>query len=428
MKTTLLALLVSVLALQTLEAQINTDRIIRRTQNRTEQKIENRIERRIDNKVDATLDEIEDAIDGRESSDSDKQSQNKVPESTVESTSETINQQSATTTSPQLNWSRFDFIPGDEIIFEDNLENERNGEFPSKWDLTRGTIEIAELDGENVIWFINCNTNGGGGIVPLIKNSHEDYLPDEFTIEFDAFFDNDPSSYRISLTDFKNQSNLDRSYQQGNKWVRIYKNGADGHHISRSNYPGTSNDRGDDHIWRRVSISFNIRALKVYLDDSRILNIPNLGYNPTGVTIGFHNPSGNRKGFIKNIRIAQGAVPLYDKFLTDGKIIADGIRFDVGKSTLRPESMGIINEIHSLLSKHPELNFSVEGHTDSDGNATANQKLSEDRAKTVMNQLISMGISPQRLKSAGHGQSKPVANNSTSEGKAQNRRVEFVKF
>lgn len=80
------------------------------------------------------------------------------------------------------------------------------------------------------------------------------------------------------------------------------------------------------------------------------------------------------------------------------------------------------------MVKKPELNFSVEGHTDSDGNDANNLKLSKARGKAVMDKLISMGIDSSRLKSGGFGESKPIDNNSTPEGKANNRRVEFVKF
>jgi len=114
--------------------------------------------------------------------------------------------------------------------------------------------------------------------------------------------------------------------------------------------------------------------------------------------------------------------------LQDGKIIANGIRFDVNKATLLPESMGVINEIAALLKDHPEVNFSVEGHTDSDGDEAKNQTLSEQRAKAVMDRLISMGIASNRLKSNGWGANKPIGENGTAEGKANNRRVEFVKF
>jgi outer membrane protein OmpA-like peptidoglycan-associated protein len=89
--------------------------------------------------------------------------------------------------------------------------------------------------------------------------------------------------------------------------------------------------------------------------------------------------------------------------------------------------MGVINEIATLMKEHPDISFSVEGHTDSDGDADMNQTLSEDRAETVKNQLISMGISADRLSSKGFGESMPINTNSSPEGKAENRRVEFVK-
>ncbi len=329
----------------------------------------------------------------------------------------------------------FNFAPGDVIIFEDDLAGEKNGEFPSRWDLVDGVVENAMLDGEHVIMFHRGNVNSRGGIVPLIKDSHDDYLPDEFTIEFDAYFDQPGRTYRVMFYDGKNQVQLNRSVNGSSKndRVRIFQNAVDFAGGGRSFYPGFTGSTGDSRIsqpgWRRVSISFNTRALKVYLDDARLLNIPNMDFNPLGITIGYHNPSGrDHIGYIKNIRVAQGAVPLYDKFLTDGKIITHGIRFDVNKSTIRPESMGVINEIVSLMQDHPELKFSVEGHTDSDGAAGSNQLLSEARARSVMEMMVSMGISADRLSATGHGESKPIAGNDTPEGKAQNRRVEFVKI
>ena len=89
--------------------------------------------------------------------------------------------------------------------------------------------------------------------------------------------------------------------------------------------------------------------------------------------------------------------------------------------------MGVLNEIYKMLSEHPDVAVSVEGHTDSDGDNDLNQKLSEDRAETVMKQLVSMGLSKDRLSFRGYGESKPVAPNDSPEGKASNRRVEFVK-
>ncbi len=405
------------------------DRVVDNTRQRTARNVENRAQNRIDRSVDRALDALEDAIDGKQSSPADEETasgQTDIEPQEVEQ---------SPVSPPDLQWAAFDFVPGDVIIFEDDLAGEKNGEFPSRWDLVDGVVENAMLDGEHVIMFRRGNINSTGGIVPLIKDSHEDYLPDEFTIEFDAYFDQPGRIYRVMFYDGKNQSRLNRTVNgsSNNDRVRIYQNAADFARSTRSFYPGFTGSTGDSRMsqpgWRRVSISFNTRALKVYLDDARLLNIPNMDFNPLGITIGYHNPSGrDHIGYIKNIRVAQGAVPLYDKFLTDGKIITHGIRFDVNKSTIRPESMGVINEIVSLMQNHPELKFSVEGHTDSDGAADANQLLSEARARSVMEMMVSMGISTERLSATGHGESKPIAGNETPEGKAQNRRVEFVKI
>ncbi len=335
-----------------------------------------------------------------------------------------------------LDWSQFDFVPGDLIIFEDNLEGERNGEFPSKWDLVNGTVENAVFNGENVIMFIRTNNNSDGGIVPLMSNGYEDYLPDEFTIEFDAYFDSPRRSYRVLFYDGKNQRELNRTFNRGSSGrsdrITITQNSVS-YDRTTSHYPGFGANRTADNMnsetgWRRVSVSFNKRALKVYLDEARVLNIPNMDFNPIGLTFAYHNPTGGHLGYIKNIRVAQGAVPLYDKILTDGRIVTSGIRFDVNKAEIRPESFGVINEIVNLMKENPSLNFSVEGHTDSVGSEAHNQSLSDSRAKAVMDHMISMGVSPSRLKSVGHGQSIPVAGNDTPEGRAQNRRVEFVTF
>jgi OmpA-OmpF porin, OOP family len=330
----------------------------------------------------------------------------------------------------KLQWAKYDFVPGTEIIFEDNQEGEQNGEFPSKWDLKSGNIENANFDGQNVIYFMKCNVNGGGGIIPMLKNPAADYLPEDFTIEFDAYFEEKSNNYMIFLDDQKNQLKLDAAFPAVDKWIRVSKNGAEyKQDISTKYYPGFSNASVDRTAkWRHIAISFNIRALKVYLDDVRILNIPNLGYNPTGLTIGYHNPSSASKGYIKNIRIAKGAVPLYDKFLTDGKFVTTGIKFDVNKATIKAESLGTINYVVKMMQEHPELKFSVEGHTDSDGDEASNQKLSEVRAQSVVDQMVKLGVDNSRLTSKGLGESKPMAGNDTPEGKAQNRRVEFVKF
>jgi outer membrane protein OmpA-like peptidoglycan-associated protein len=175
-------------------------------------------------------------------------------------------------------------------------------------------------------------------------------------------------------------------------------------------------------------VAYTNGKFKAYLDDTRLLNVPRLDINPTGITFYSYHASDQYPIYIKNIRIAKGGVKYYDRLMEDGKIIANGIRFDVGKATLKPESMGIINEVVDLMKEHPDLNFSVEGHTDSDGDDAFNMELSQKRAETIKFTMIDMGIAADRLESKGLGESMPITDNSSPEGKANNRRVEFVKL
>jgi OOP family OmpA-OmpF porin len=427
----LIIFLCSMLVLNFAFPQITLDRVVKKA----EKKAEQRVERKIDKTIDKGLDKVEDGIDNSAKQKDNSKPKNEKTTNTKESKSENseIETQAPPTNQekPTLTWAKYDFVPGTEIIFEDNQEGEQNGEFPSKWDLVSGQIENANFDGDNVILFRKCNINGIDGIVPLMKNTKQDYLPEEFTIEFDAYFEKPSNSYRIYLLDTKNQKNIDPDNNVSKRfYLRFDQNSANGKDIQTSFYPGFSNANVNKSTsgWRHIAISFNKRALKAYIDDARVINVPNIGINPLGITLGFHNPSGNLNGFIKNVRIAKGAVPLYDKVLTDGKFVTIGIKFDVNKSTIKPESMGTINYVVKMMQDNPEIKFSVEGHTDSDGDDAANLKLSEARAKAILNKLVELGISKERLSSKGLGESKPVVANDTPENKAQNRRVEFVKF
>jgi OOP family OmpA-OmpF porin len=107
--------------------------------------------------------------------------------------------------------------------------------------------------------------------------------------------------------------------------------------------------------------------------------------------------------------------------------IALYINFDTGKSSIKPESKVIIEQIVQMLKANPEVKISVEGHTDNVGNPKSNKKLSDDRAKAVVTAIVAQGIDAKRLSSVGHGQDKPIADNKTEEGRAKNRRVELVK-
>ena len=117
---------------------------------------------------------------------------------------------------------------------------------------------------------------------------------------------------------------------------------------------------------------------------------------------------------------------MLDALNKDGYISLN-ILFETGKSAIQQESLPIVDQIYELMKSNPDLKVSVEGHTDNVGDATSNKKLSNDRAKSIVDALIAKGIDKTRLSSIGWGQEKPVGDNRTEEGRTKNRRVEIVK-
>lgn len=108
--------------------------------------------------------------------------------------------------------------------------------------------------------------------------------------------------------------------------------------------------------------------------------------------------------------------------------IALYINFDTDKAVIQPASLPIIDELNKLLTQNSALKVKIEGHTDNAGTADHNLKLSNDRASAVKDALVKAGIKADRLQATGLGQTKPIADNATEEGKAKNRRVEVVKL
>lgn len=117
---------------------------------------------------------------------------------------------------------------------------------------------------------------------------------------------------------------------------------------------------------------------------------------------------------------------MYDK-INSGDVLTLYINFELGKSVIKSESKNIIEELYKMLSSNPTLKIIIEGHTDNVGNSASNKSLSEQRATSVQNSLVNKGISVDQIKTLGFGQDKPVADNSTEDGKAKNRRVEIKK-
>lgn len=103
-----------------------------------------------------------------------------------------------------------------------------------------------------------------------------------------------------------------------------------------------------------------------------------------------------------------------------------GILFDVNKATLKPVAMNNLNRLAEILNKYPDTNILIEGHTDATGSEEYNMELSEKRAKSVANYLASLKVDPTRFTIMGYGETQPIADNETVEGRAQNRRVDLA--
>jgi outer membrane protein OmpA-like peptidoglycan-associated protein len=111
----------------------------------------------------------------------------------------------------------------------------------------------------------------------------------------------------------------------------------------------------------------------------------------------------------------------------DKIVIREKIQFDLNKATIKPESNELLGEIVDVFKENTHIKkVSIEGHTDNQGSDAYNQKLSDQRAKSVLDYLVGKGIEAKRLTSKGFGESKPIGNNETEEGKEENRRVEFI--
>ena len=126
------------------------------------------------------------------------------------------------------------------------------------------------------------------------------------------------------------------------------------------------------------------------------------------------------KGTVAN----KGCPEVSDEVVKKLNDYAKVILFDTNKATFQQQTYPVLQAITSILKEYPNSNFSIEGHTDSDGKDAANQTLSENRAAAVKNYLVENGIAASRLTSAGYGETKPIDSNKTKAGKANNRRVE----
>ena len=343
-------------------------------------------------------------------------------------------------------YAKSDFVPGDEIFFEDDFASEKLGEFPSRWDLMEGYAEVGSFAGRKVLAFTD---DGYGVVIPLMKEKRA-FLPEVFTLEFDFYLNEVEAEYDDSQTNdlhltFANEEKIDwNSGECGEITFNWRSDGSSTLYWSMTKPDKESSTTGEKQLglndaysdynnkdnplkpgeWNHFAFSFNQRAFKGYINGMRVINIP-VALAPRCFWFR-HNGTYKYSG-ISNVRLAKGAVPLYDRLTSDGKIVTYAITFETGKADLKPESMVEINRIAKLMKDKADLKFEVQGHCDNTGSDKVNDPLSQKRAEAIVAALVNQGIDKGRLSAVGKGSHSPIADNSTDEGRAKNRRVEFVK-
>ena len=314
-------------------------------------------------------------------------------------------------------FTKYDFVPGNKVIFYDDMNDEEEGEFPYRWNLEKGVYEVVRLGKE---FWIMCTDNGN--VRPKIADAP---LPLKYTVELEIY-ENGPTHlgayFYIHWIDSKGKSigylnlvnsNLTRT--------RILKKDVANKKLSSDLSKGV-------HTMRIMATK---RSIKCYIDNERVANIPKIdGFDPVGFMVAT-NPRKKAENptLFRGFRFAEGGKTMRQQLEDDGKIVTHGILFDSGSDRIKGESFKTLKMIGDLLSDDVSLRISIEGHTDTDGSDDNNQSLSQSRAGAVRNYLIATySIAADRLESKGWGELKPIDTNDTPEGKANNRRVELVKL
>jgi OOP family OmpA-OmpF porin len=183
-----------------------------------------------------------------------------------------------------------------------------------------------------------------------------------------------------------------------------------------------------------VAIWVQKQRLRLWINDEKVYDIPQAispqaSFNHLGFQTADNNQEENIGVYVSNIKVAEGTPDMRNKLITEGKLVTNGILFDVNADKIKPESSGVLKEIAAVLKENATVKVKINGHTDSDGDDAKNLDLSKRRAAAVKNALANdYKIEASRMEIDGLGETKPVAGNTTKEGKAQNRRVEFIKL
>ncbi len=328
--------------------------------------------------------------------------------------------------------SKYDFIPGEKIVFYDDFSAEAIGDFPAQWNTNSSgeIVSIAKFPGR---WF---QLIGGGYYIPEAKEK----FTENFTIEFDLV------SYNTSNTEYLYNMNFifvsgtlnnpsEGGAIPGKAGLSITPGYEEVSWTNWSESVGGYKDNGHGIYAFNNDVKYHVcfwvqkQRIRMYANEQKILDLPRGLIEGYQYNIFRIQTTDELKPIIANFTIATGLPDMRNKLLTVGKLISYGIQFDVNSDKIKPASYATIKEIAQVLKDNATVKIKIVGHTDSDGDDASNLDLSKRRAESVKNELITtFGIEASRIQTDGKGETQPIVGNDNMINKAKNRRVEFIKL
>jgi len=402
-------------------------------------KVKNKVDQRIDTKVDKQIDKSLDEVEGKNDKD---------VASTGNSSANTATE--TKTEEPELkSFSKYDFVPGDSILYYENYDKETIAELPVGWN-TSGSGEVVTLDKVEGKW-LRLHKQ----FIYLTNNTKE--FGENYTVEFDFILQLKNNGwmfpeFNFGLFSTNKEPNTNNSFLKDNrKYAAVFTSVHPGMFKSSSvklnSYLDNKGYFTSDlksigkleesftGIPVHVAIQVQKERYRMWINEEKLFDAPKAtppGYamNQLKFDVGFTNYAEEQYGvFISNIKVATGKPDARHKLVEEGKFSTTGILFDFNSDKIKPTSYGVVKEIADVLQQNSGIKIKIIGHTDSDGSDASNLELSTKRSAAVKDMLVNeFGIDASRLETDGKGETQPVTDNKTKEGKAANRRVEFVKL
>ena len=416
-------------AIAPLHAQSWIENMGNRVKDKAVEKVEERIENKAGEAVDKGLDEIENTVTGKSKSTDEEASDEET--TTPAQTKKTTPPAQANAPTLMSN-TKYDFVPGDKILYFEDFAQDAVGDFPALW-TTNGGGEVKTVNLASGNWF---HMNKEDAVYCYTKSIA---FPQNFIMEFDVIpdgnfsngytitFYEDPDNVELTDDLYPGTKGLHISFEEGRWYTKGYNNAMDiggwieGESTTKPVVYGQVN---------HVIIWVQNRRLRMYHQGAKVLDMPTNVHAGTKFNrFRFSGWSTYSTPYVSNLKITTATPDMRSKLLTEGKLVTYGIYFDVNKDVVKAESFGTISEIAQTLKENPTVRIKIIGHTDSDGDDAKNLDLSRRRALSVKNTLVNQfGIDASRIQTDGKGETEPLAPNTTSESKAKNRRVEFIKL